>query len=287
MSQQNKASFGEEISAYEARQLARRERLLRIASKLQSEGNARYQRARQMAEAIPFGQPILVGHHSEGRDRRYRERIHNTFGKAFDAQNRAAALRAKAEAVGTGGISSDDPAAVQKLREELEAHEAKQARMKAVNAAHGRFLKNPASLDKSSLSDADKALVRTYKPQYSWEPHPFPPYSLQNLGANIRRIKGRIEELTRRAAVVEAAEQSGEAARETQCAGFRVVENLPANRVQVFFPGKPSEAVRSVLKRNGFRWSPSEGAWQRMLGGNIVALLTQANGYIRQQLEAA
>ena len=42
-----------------------------------------------MASAIPFGQPILVGHHSEGRDRRYRDRIHNTFGKAFATMDKA------------------------------------------------------------------------------------------------------------------------------------------------------------------------------------------------------
>jgi Domain of unknown function (DUF3560) len=40
------------------------------------------------------------------------------------------------------------------------------------------------------------------------------------------------------------------------------------NRVRIYFPGKPSEALRSLLKSRGFRWSPSEGAWQRMAGEN-------------------
>lgn len=35
--------------------------------------------------------------------------------------------------------------------------------------------------------------------------------------------------------------------------------------VQLVFPGKPSEAVRTILKGYGFRWSPYEGAWQRQL----------------------
>jgi hypothetical protein len=39
-------------------------------------GQALYDDAHRMADAIPFGQPILDGHHSEGRDRRYRDRIH-------------------------------------------------------------------------------------------------------------------------------------------------------------------------------------------------------------------
>ena len=75
-----------------------------------------HEHAHQMADVIPFGQPILVGHHSEGRDRRYRERIHNTFGKAFATMDKAGHYERKAASVGTGGISSDDPDAVDKLK---------------------------------------------------------------------------------------------------------------------------------------------------------------------------
>src|SRR5258708_34518824 len=35
------------------------------------------------------------------------------------------------------------------------------------------------------------------------------------------------------------------------------------NRLQIFFPEIPSEAIRGELKSNGFRWSPTLGAWQR------------------------
>lgn len=31
----------------------------------------------------------------------------------------------------------------------------------------------------------------------------------------------------------------------------------------MIFPDKPSEEVRKILKSNGFRWSPTYGAWQR------------------------
>lgn len=36
----------------------------------------------------------------------------------------------------------------------------------------------------------------------------------------------------------------------------------------IVFDGKPDEAIRSTLKSNGFRWAPSQGAWQRQLTSN-------------------
>ena len=50
--------------------------------------------------------------------------------------------------------------------------------------------------------------------------------------------------------------------------GFQVERNAEINRLQLKFDGKPDENTRSILKSNGFRWSPREGAWQRQLGGN-------------------
>jgi hypothetical protein len=34
------------------------------------------------------------------------------------------------------------------------------------------------------------------------------------------------------------------------------------------FDGKPDEKTREILKSNGFRWSPSCMAWQRLLNEN-------------------
>jgi len=163
-------------------------------------------------------------------------------------------------------IMAGDSDAVQRLRAELETLNARQAHMKAVNAAHKAFLKNTASLEKSTLSDNIKQRIRDYKPAYSWEPHPFAPYQLTNNGANIRRIEKRIEQLsiTKAAPVIE---REGTAA--------RLEDDPPANRVRLFFPGKPNEAIRAKLKSNGFRWSPTIGAWQAYRHANTIALAQQ------------
>ena len=42
-------------------------------------------------------------------------------------------------------------------------------------------------------------------------------------------------------------------------------ENNEIMRVQFIFPGKPDDETRAMLKENGFRWAPSQGAWQRQL----------------------
>jgi len=51
---------------------------------------------------------------------------------------------------------------------------------------------------------------------------------------------------------------------------FEVIQNEEANRLQLVFEGKPSEEFRTMLKKNGFKWSPKNGAWQRQLTNNAI-----------------
>lgn len=52
--------------------------------------------------------------------------------------------------------------------------------------------------------------------------------------------------------------------------GGRVVQNWAENRLQIIFDEKPKSDIISELKRHGFRWAPSQGAWQRQLTNNAV-----------------
>lgn len=58
----------------------------------------------------------------------------------------------------------------------------------------------------------------------------------------------------------------------------RVLENVEQDRLQVFFEGKPDESMRSSLKKCGFHWSPTQGAWQRQLTDNARYAVKQVLG---------
>lgn len=68
-----------------------------------------------------------------------------------------------------------------------------------------------------------------------------------------------------RAALI-AADEGGH--KESEFEGIRIVENTALDRIQIIFPDKPSDEERTALKRRGFRWAPSAGAWQRKLTNN-------------------
>ena len=271
------------MNDYEVKQEQRKERMLALADRMQSASDAAYKRAREMASIIPMGQPILVGHYSEKRDRNYRARIWRTQDRCLELQRKAEYFRQKAASVGTGGISSDNPDAIEQLRAKVAKLEAVQERMKQANAIIRKHKEQATAVPELIALGMDEA--RAYallKPDFCGRIG-FPAYALQNNNANIRRIKERIASL----GVVQ--ERANLDDKEHDCGSYRVVECYSDNRVRVFFPGKPSETVRGALKSNGFKWSREAGAWQRMMSDGVVQWLTRTDdgGYLRRAIESA
>lgn len=165
----------------------------------------------------------------------------------------------KIRSTGMGGISADDPQAVQKLEAKLEKLQASQDTMKAVNA----YYRKHKTLDGCPNLSAEsiEKMKAEMSSQWHIEDKPYPSWALSNNNAEIRRVKGRIAELTRK--------------QETAYAGWefdggRVEANREDNRLQIFFEEKPDEKTREALKESGFRWSPKAGAWQRQLNDNAI-----------------
>jgi hypothetical protein len=233
------------VNAYEEKKQRRIERLRARAERLNTQANAAVERASKMAEVIPLGQPILVGHHSEGRDRRYRARIHSTFEKGFAlAKEAQEALGRAHSAESNDAISSDDPDALSKLQAKVAEEEALRERVLEANRRL-RAGESPEDIDAFLGWPPGRLAIVLSLGNRS--------ISTANIGANIRRLKERIALLEKRAS---APPKEGETIGEV-----RIEEK--DNRVRIFFPGKPSEDLRRRLKQNGFRWSPSAFAWQR------------------------
>ena len=258
------------MNHYEQRRQARIERYRERAANAREEATRQSQESRAMLAVIPFGQPILVGHHSEGRDRRYRDRAWNNMDRAMEASEKAEHYDRRAEAAASNRmISSDDPEAVTKLKAKIAKAEANQVAFRAANRIIRRKPKNEPTPEKLAElaelihSTAPKldtdggytVAANLFEPDFAGRVG-FPSYVLTNNNANIRRMKDRLVSL----------EHEAEAERkETEHAGFTVVENPEENRVQIVFPGKPPATVRTVLKSHGFRWSRYNLAWQRHL----------------------
>jgi hypothetical protein len=157
-------------------------------------------------------------------------------------------------------ISASDPQAAEKLTEKLQKCEESQEIMKGVNA---RWRKTGTCVGAPGITDAEAAKLdaKVRNATLSWERQPFSSYELTNNNAETRRLKNRIAQIVRN--------------REVGFAGWefydgKVEANAELNRLQIFFDEKPNEVERAKLKANGFKWAPSQGAWQRQLNDNAI-----------------
>ena len=132
-------------------------------------------------------------------------------------------------------IKSGDDDAIERLEEKIEKLTAHQEAMKAANAQARKENKSA----------------------------PYASYTLSNNNKKIRDAKARLANL-------KAAKEQGTTEREVEFMGesMSVIENTDLMRLQLVFDGKPGDDVRAALKKNGFRWSPKNGAWQRQLTNN-------------------
>lgn len=268
------------MNDYERKQEDRRQRYLDRAEKAEANGNRIL--ADLTNDGIPLGQPILVGHHSEGRHRRALAKRDRNLEKGVGELDKAKHYRDKAASVGGGGVSSDDPDAIAKLTAQLETLEARHKADKALNAAWrkaGRPTPNGQPEEwKAFLAGygwSEAAIEKTMGISwYSWS-QPVEKYVLSNRSANMKRIRDRIEELRR------ADEREDREVRYDDI-GLTAEQATDDNRVRLWFDAKPSEDVRAVVKAAGFRWARSIGAWQRHLNNAGVYAVERVVRELRQ-----
>lgn len=262
------------VAAYYERQDAKKDRLTARAAKVRGQAASALATERRISDAIPLGQPILVGHHSEKRHRRDIERMDALFRRHIELSDKAADLERRANAVGaSGAISSDNPEALDLLRAKVEALKAKREIEKHCNAAlkkaHAAWQKahptegadarrgTPPEVMLGFIADLNapdwaKRRLADYVHAFPWLPQ-----FDNGTQTEIRRCEARIADLERRAAETPRPDRSGE--------GWTISENREDNRVEIHFSARQSRAIVDTLKGWGFRWTPSKTAWQRML----------------------
>lgn len=253
----------------------RLERCETLATKNEQLSLDLYSEAKKMQNIIPLGQPIITGHYSEKRDRNFRKRIHNKYGKSFEASDKADYYRQKVATIESNrAISSDDPEAVQKLKQKIGGLEKNQELMKEVN----RIIKSTPKNERTNTK-IEQIAALGLKPEHSeklFQPDfcgriGFASYALQNNNANIRRYKQRLERLQN----IEKMENS-----EMEFNDIKIVQDAEDNRTKIFFPDKDTAMqYREKLKRRGFRWSRYNGAWQRHLSTQALWAAKEIIGY--------
>ncbi len=131
--------------------------------------------------------------------------------------------------------------------------------MKEVNA----YYRKHGKLDGCALLSPDQIEKLKASMASSWrsDPRPFESYQLTNNNAEIRRVKARIEQLSKQAQQ----EFSG-----WEFDGGRVEMNREDNRLQVFFDGKPDADTRAELKSSGFVGLPAWAHGRGQLTDNAI-----------------
>lgn len=258
--------------------MTRRERLERRQEKREdwaasrdAKATADFNRARGYTEGIPFGQPILVGHHSEKRHRRALENSDKAMRRASESSSMAEHHRSKADGLARQlerSTFSDDPDAIEQLTARVEAIDAQCERRKAINREIKKGdgwadrITPPLTPDERTELDNNARFARTIG---------YPPYSLANARSNARRLRQRIAEITARQ----------KRAAEAEAAGVGIKRSPDGTYASITFPEKPPRDVLAALKDNGWHWGA--GCWSGYLARLPESVVEYCVGEIRDR----
>ena len=110
-----------------------------------------------------------------------------------------------------------------------------------------------------ALGFNEQQAIEILKPTERWQSVGFQTYQLQN---NLAKIKDTQAAIERHKAMAEAEDK------EIKFNGGSVVVCNSEERMRFYFDSIPPVEVRNLMKRNAFKWSPKNGAWQRQLTAN-------------------
>ena len=224
-------------------------------------------RCMSWAIAGPARFPVRKAEAANKRERDAREKLDNWYSGQM-----ARLDRSKAAADGKGPIMADDPQAPEKLRARIEFLEALHALEISYNKARRKGKDQAAEWLKENLPDQSEPIKKEFQKRFAFyqagAEGGFPSYHFQLENANVKRLKGR------RADIERTREACAAAADHLTADGVRIERDGAANRLRIYYPDKPDAETRTRLKRAGFRWAPSVGAWQNYINRQAENFVT-------------
>ena len=150
---------------------------------------------------------------------------------------------------------------VERLQNKLDTLTELHEKMKAANKiVRSKKMVEAEQIDELvALGFNEQQAIEILKPTERWQSVGFPTYQLQN---NLAKIKDTQAAIERHKAMAEAEDK------EIKFNGGRVVVCNSEERMRFYFDSIPPVEVRNMMKRNAFKWSPKNGAWQRQLTEN-------------------
>jgi hypothetical protein len=151
---------------------------------------------------------------------------------------------------------SAEPLSAEKLTDELNQCVQLQDTMKEVNAYWRTFgtCVGAPGITEEQAKKLDWKIATT---SHAWEKQPYSTYDITNNNAKIKRLESKVSEVSR-------------GFEGWEFDGGRAEANTEMNRLQLFFDERPNDTRRANLKANGFKWAPSQNAWQRQLTDNAI-----------------
>ena len=227
-------------SQYQEMREAKQARYEELAAKNHTLANEQFAQAIKMGEVIPFGQPILVGHHSERGDRNYRKKIDRKMEKSFETSKKAEHYDDRVKSMSLNhAISRDDPEAVTKLKAKIEDQEK---------------LHKKAKAKRKEFRDNKEELIKKYGDREYWSKYYLLESYMTGYLTEAKRCKNRIKE-------IEALEKIPDIDETINGVRFYTEDA----RVRLDFSYKPDEDTRSQMKSHGWKWSRYNMVWQNFI----------------------
>ena len=148
-------------------------------------------------------------------------------------------------------ISHDDPKAVEKLNHKLEQLQKMQECFKAINAIVRKKISSDEKVKAiTAFGVTETVALGILLPDFIGRVG-IPRYALTNNNGVMKNVKDRLAKI-KRVDTMEFAEKRN---------GVSIEVDKSENRIVVEFDFKPEKEVCEFMKKNGFRWAPSKGAW--------------------------